>query len=86
MEGIGKAKGGKMILTQVKERIDKIYSENHSLMDAYYEVKGYIGGLKEFGVINLGDYWTLKKYRQTLYLNKLNMLCDTKKIMGKIKG
>ena len=86
MEGIGKAKGGKMILTQVKERIDKIYSENHSLMDAYYEVKGYIGGLKEFAVINLGDYWELKKYRETLYLDKLNMLCDTKKIMGKIKG
>jgi hypothetical protein len=75
-----------MILTQVKERIDKIYSKSHNLMDAYYEAKGYIGGLKEFGVINLGDYWTLKKYRQTLYLNKLDMLCDTKKIMEKIKG
>jgi hypothetical protein len=75
-----------MILTQVKERIDKIYSENHNLMDAYYEAKGYIQGLKDFAVINLGDYWELKKYRQTLYLDKLNMLCDTKKIMEKVKG
>ena len=55
-------------------------------MDTYCEVKGYIQGLKDFAVINLGDYWTLKKYNQTLYKNKLDMLCDTKKIMGKIKG
>jgi hypothetical protein len=75
-----------MILTQIKKRIDKIYSENYNLMDAYYEAKGYIRGLKEFGVINLGDYWALKKYRQTLYMDRLNMLCDTKKIMEKIKG
>ena len=86
MEGISKAEGGEMILTQVKERIDKIYSENHNLMDAYYEAKGYIRFAKEFGVINLGDYWKLREYNQTLYKNKLDMLCDTKKIMEKVKG
>ena len=75
-----------MILTQVKERIDKIYSENHNLMDAYCFVQGYIQFAKDFGVINWEDYYTLRDYNQTLYLNKLDMLCDTKEIMEKIKG
>ena len=75
-----------MILTQIKEVVSKKYEVENNLMDTYCEVKGYIQGLKDFAVINLGDYWTLKKYNQTLYKNKLDMLCDTKKIMEKVKG
>ena len=55
-------------------------------MDAYCFVQGYIQFAKDFGVINWEDYYTLRDYNQTLYLNKLNMLCDTKKIMEKVKG
>ena len=86
MEGNSRAKGGKMILTQIKEVVSKKYKKEHNLMDAYCFVQGYIQFAKDFGVINWEDYYTLRDYNQTLYLDKLNMLCDTKKIMEKIKG
>jgi len=50
-----------MILSQIKEVVSKKYEVEHNLMDTYCEVKGYIQGLKDFGVINLADYWQLKE-------------------------
>jgi hypothetical protein len=59
-----------MLLSQIKKTVSKKYETENSLTDTYYEAKGYIQGLKDFGVINLGDYWQLKEYNQVLYKNR----------------
>ncbi len=76
-----------MIISQIKEVIDKNYGEIQIptistavgkilmptiVMNTYSEMKGYIQGLKDFGVINLNDYWELNDYNLKTYKDKLD--------------
>lgn len=62
--------GMNMLLSQIKEVIDKKYKENPNLINNYHFVQGYIQSLKDFGVINLSDYWELKEYHKNLTQKK----------------
>lgn len=78
-----------MIVSQIKEIIDKNYGKIQiptittaegsiitptMVINTYSEIKGYIQALKDFGIINLNDYWELNDYNRKIYKNKLDIV------------
>ena len=81
-------KGVGMILTDMRKVIDKIF-QTKNYMDAIVYSQGYIDGVKHaprYGVLNSNDWNKLCKYIQDCSRKKLDIECDTKKIMEKVKG
>ena len=61
-----------MILTEIKERIDRNFT-TESLMSAQRYSQGYIDGLKAYAVINLRDWHELNNYISEQFKVKLNL-------------
>ena len=68
-----------MILTEIKERIDRNFT-TESLMSAQRYSQGYIDGLKAYAVINLRDWHELNNYISEQFKKELNL--QTIKVKG----
>ena len=75
------------MINEIKKVIDKNYEDLH-LIEAFRYSQGYINGLRyasKYEVLEGQEWYKLVKYIHEKFREKLDLSCNTEKIMEKIK-